>query len=491
MKKILLACLLFFGIGSIAQEIQSEGIRVDTEPITKPSYSPEKSRSTLCGVDTVQYNMAKSTGAQAISINNSTSAYAFCQYFDCPQDITVHGADFVAYKSDSNGGDTIDCIVALYLASADSLPWGPPLATDTVPVDVNIWGLDLELLRKTAVFDVPVTMDAPYVVAVFNNSPNSIAMWGSDYQTGDGLGEHLGSARIGFNWVRGYNINVGGNPYDADMFIYPHVSYDLDAEFELDPNCQGGVVTVNTTNNSSPVMMNRFYSQEAFNNTGGNQFTWDWGDASPFDNGFQPNHTYGGGTNTVTLYDTLVGWDITCADHDSLSTCEPPIAMYSHADTICLEECLQLTNSSIRGDTYSWIFQNGTPGAWSAADPDSVCWSSPGTYSIQLTVTNSAGSDMMTTSVYVDPCGVGVDENEKYELAVYPNPANSQITLQAGGEMKGALLFDMSGKLILNENLNGNTKTSVDLTNLPIGIYAIRIEFEDGSFANRRIEIIR
>ena len=490
MKKILLSCLFFSAFGVLAQEIQPTAMKV--EKVETPVNMQESpSRSVTCGVDTVQYNMAKSTGFQAISINNATSAFAFCQYFDCPQDITIHGADFVAYKTDSNGGDTIDVTVNLYNASADSLPWGAPLATTVVQVDINTWFLNMDDLRKHAEFPTPVTVSQPYVIAVINNSPNAISMWGSDYQVGDGLGEHLGSARIGFNWVRGYDINVGGNPYDADMFIYPWASYDLDAEIFMDPNCVTGVNNITTTNLSSPVLFNRFYSQEAFNGTAGNQCTWDWGDASPTETGTAPTHTYGGGIFMVTLTDTLVGWDMNCIDVDSLSTCAPPIADFEAVDTMCVYDCLQITNNSVRGDTWAWTFDGGTPASWSAQDPDTICWSTPGTYDIELIVSNQAGADTMTHTIYIDNCGVGMDENDHTDLLIYPNPSSNQITLQAGDNMNAVQLFDLSGKLIYNDNFNATSVSVVDVQSLPIGIYAIRIQFEDGTIANRRIEVIR
>src|SRR5690606_1472987 len=113
----------------------------------------------------------------------------------------------------------------------------------------------------------------------------------------------------------------------------------LDANLYIDPNCVTGVNTITTQNLSSPILFNRFYSQEAFNNTAGNQCTWDWGDASPTQTGLNPGHTYGGGIFDVTLTDTLFGWFIDCYDSETLSTCAPPIADYEIVDTMCVYDC--------------------------------------------------------------------------------------------------------------------------------------------------------
>jgi Secretion system C-terminal sorting domain/PKD domain len=494
MKRILLFCSIFTLCIGFAQQSEINSIKVVGPSMTVPAInSPliNSDRTVTCSNDTLLYNQAKSTGAQGISINNATSAYAFCQYFDAPQDITVYGAQFVAYKPDNVSGDTIQVTVSLYNASADSLPWGAALATITTPVDINNWGFNFDLMRKTAIFNSPVVMNTPYIIAVINNSATPITMYSSDYNAGDGLGENLGSARIGFNWVRGYDVNVGGNPFDADMFFYPIVSYDLDAEFLIDPNCDLLAGTVNTTNWSSPVLFNRFYSSEAFAGTAGSQSTWDWGDASPLESGMNPSHTYGAGVFDVILTDTLIGWGSTCIDDDTLSTCAPPVAAFEISDTLCLINCMMITNNSVRADTYAWTFQGGNPAAFSSMTPDSVCWSAPGTYDIELVVTNSAGTDTMKTTVTIDACGVGFEENGLNELLLYPNPSSTYITLSADENMSKIQIFDMSGKLILDEILNDLQLSNVNIQAIPNGIYAAKVLFEDGTFVNRRLQIVK
>lgn len=489
MKKILLFCAISALFTSFSQELEAAGPSISIPAMPNPTANMNK--SAICGNDTILYTQAKSTGANGVAINNSTSAYAFCQYYDAPQDITVYGSQFVAYKPDNVNGDSIEVTVSLYNASADSLPWGPPLATGTVWVDMNNYGFNLDLMRKTVIFGSPVVVDAPYIISVINNSATSMTMYSSDYNTGDGLGEHLGSARIGFSWVRGYNLNVGGTPFDADMLFYPIVSYDLDSDMLLDPNCNLLAGDAVATNLSSPVLFNRMYSSEAFAGTEASQCTWDWGDASPLENGVDQTHTYGAGVFDVILTDTLIGWTNTCIDEDTLSTCAPPVADFTVADTLCLINCMMITNNTLRGDTYAWTFQGGNPATYAAMTPDSVCWTAPGTYNVSLIVTNAAGTDSMSTTITIDACGVGLSESELNQLAVYPNPASSYITLAAGENMTGVQVFDMSGKLILNESLYSSKQADVNIQNLPVGIYAVKVEFEDGTFVNRRIQVMK
>ncbi|UKN01350.1 T9SS type A sorting domain-containing protein [Paracrocinitomix mangrovi] len=322
MKKNLLLCLILSAFTSFGQ-LQAVG--EETSIKHGPFGNSSGQRSTDCGNDTILYNLAKATATQGIQINNSTSAFGFCQYFDCPQPIQVHGAQFVAYKSDNVSGNSIDVTVTVYEANADSLPFGAPVASTTVAVDTIIYAYNIDSLIKTAMFDSAVTLDQPYIIAVFNNSPNSIVMYSSSYNNGDGQGENLGSAKIGFNWVRGYNVNVGGTPFDADMLFYPIVSYDVDAEFSVSPNCELLAGDKTVTNLSSPILFNRFYNVDVFQGNGDTtQCYWDWGDGSPIDTAFEATHYFAAGVYNIILSDSLTGWTTSCADVDTLSTCYQP-----------------------------------------------------------------------------------------------------------------------------------------------------------------------
>src|SRR5690606_9015261 len=107
-------------------------------------------------------------------------------------------------------------------------------------------------------------------------------------------------------------------------------------------------------------------------------------------------------------------------------------------DTMCVYDCLTITNNSLRGATWAWTFENGTPATFTSMTPDSVCWDTPGTYQIELIVSNQAGDDTLTKTIYIDNCGVGMSENEYQELLIYPNPADAYFTLTAGVAMNAA-----------------------------------------------------
>lgn len=281
-------------------------------------------RTVTCGVDTMLYLTAKATATSGLGINNATSAMAMAQYFDAPEAITVSGVDFIAVKVDAAGGSSINVNVELYTAGADSMPTGTALASALVAVDTNFYGGNLALLTKSATFSVPATVTSAYCIVVTNDSPNGINMYSNSYAALDGGQEWLASANLFGTWTRSYAVAVGGAIYDADMFMHPHVSYDLTAEFTITPNCQDAGGDVTALHASNGAAANRMYSAAAFYGMEGDQYSWDWGDASAIETGIDPTHTYAAGTFNVTLTDTIFGWTSDCVEAITKSTCDQP-----------------------------------------------------------------------------------------------------------------------------------------------------------------------
>lgn len=323
MKRILLMFAIGATVSVSAQQVEAvEGL---------PNFNPEdvfrnhnQDRTVTCGVDTVLYLTAKATATAGLGINNATSALGMAQYFDAPEAITISGVDFVAVKVDATGGTSINVDVEIYAAGADSMPTGTALATALVAVDTNFYGGNLALLTKSATFSAPATVTSAYCIVITNDSPNGINMYSNSYTALDGGQEWLASANLFGTWTRSYNVAVGGAAYDADMFMHPYVEYDLTADFAITPNCQDGGGDVTALHSSNGAAANRMYSVEAFLGTEGNQYSWDWGDASAIETGIDPTHTYAAGTFNVTLTDTIVGWTSNCVEAITKSTCDQP-----------------------------------------------------------------------------------------------------------------------------------------------------------------------
>lgn len=109
-------------------------------------------------------------------------------------------------------------------------------------------------------------------------------------------------------------------------------------------------------------------------------------------------------TYTVTVTDAN-GCTNTAAVPITVNPCAPPIAAITASSTqVCMPGCITFSDNSQNAPTsWSWTFPSGTPASSSSQNPGSVCWSSPGTYTVTLVVGNTNGSDTTTQVITVNP----------------------------------------------------------------------------------------
>ncbi len=82
---------------------------------------------------------------------------------------------------------------------------------------------------------------------------------------------------------------------------------------------------------------------------------------------------------------------------------------------------------------------------------------------------------------------VGVDENSKQSVAVYPNPAIGYFTLSStkGGQ---ASIIDVAGRTVLTKQIASGNNT-IDVENLTAGVYFVNVVLEDGSKTSAKLMI--
>lgn len=84
-------------------------------------------------------------------------------------------------------------------------------------------------------------------------------------------------------------------------------------------------------------------------------------------------------------------------------TVYPPMADFEADNTIAPPDCEINFFSLSQGppQTYEWQFEGGTPSSSTEKDPQGITYATPGTYNVQLTVTNSLGSDIKLIEDYI------------------------------------------------------------------------------------------
>ncbi|MCX6275179.1 MAG: T9SS type A sorting domain-containing protein [Bacteroidetes bacterium] len=102
------------------------------------------------------------------------------------------------------------------------------------------------------------------------------------------------------------------------------------------------------------------------------------------------------------------------------------VAGFTAPHHICPGTCTDFTNLSQNGTSYLWTFAGANPGTSTDANPTTICYNTPGNYSVSLIATNAGGSDTLTLNNYI---------------TVYPYPAPQGIA------QSGDTLFANAGAI--------------------------------------------
>jgi PKD repeat protein len=98
--------------------------------------------------------------------------------------------------------------------------------------------------------------------------------------------------------------------------------------------------------------------------------------------------------------------DAFCSTTDSINLslipCNLAIADFTASQTsICENECVDFTDLSSYADTWQWSFPGANTTSSTDQHPANICYSVPGTYEVELLVTNSYGGNALTLTNYI------------------------------------------------------------------------------------------
>jgi hypothetical protein len=60
------------------------------------------------------------------------------------------------------------------------------------------------------------------------------------------------------------------------------------------------------------------------------------------------------------------------------------------------------------------------------------------------------------------------------EIVLYPNPSSGMIHIKHEEKLSNIQIFDMVGKLVINQKCHGETETNINLSHLPNGVYHVK-----------------
>jgi hypothetical protein len=139
----------------------------------------------------------------------------------------------------------------------------------------------------------------------------------------------------------------------------------------------------------------------------------------------------------------------------------------------------------VGGVVYSWVVTNGTGS--SNSDTIAITWGNPGTGSIVLTVTDTAGCSSSTVlNVTVQTVNAAAGGLGAPRLVIAPNPSSGVLSFQVVGGLRGAArklrITDGTGVVVYQAWLPAGQGDLYrgSFPMLASGVYFVSLEGEDG-----------
>jgi hypothetical protein len=174
--------------------------------------------------------------------------------------------------------------------------------------------------------------------------------------------------------------------------------------------------------------------------------------------------SYSIGNNTYTSNGTYIDTLVSAFGCDSIVTTQ--INVYNQINTATSVNEVTIS-ATATGATYQWI-NCATNQAIAGATNQTYTATVDGDYAVIIT-----SNGCTDTSACVSVENVSLAENSSFTFKLYPNPATSNLTIEASSAIETIELLDLSGKVIQSETANVNTYT-FNVETLSRGMYLVR-----------------
>lgn len=294
----------------------------------------------------------------------------------------------------------------------------------------------------------------------------------------------------------GWSSSDGQTGHNADYSqIAANSTFDMTLIDGFTPPAGGGIVTIKAWISNTP---NRTYANDTFSLSltfvpGSNNGNGSLGSDTSLCPGTSLALQTPPGTNNIVWSDgsNASGLNVSQAGlyyfSGTLSGCPVTDSVTVAYFTVTTPGIVAEGNDlKVVQNNYSNIewFKNGTP-INTASGLYTLSNAEAGDYTVRVTTTDGC---VVNSAVYVHtPTGIKGIPGAKNTLAVYPNPARNQLSIDFGKELaKGAHLsiFDGLGRMVLSQKLNaGNQTQQINVAALNEGIYLIKVSNGSGVYS--------
>lgn len=191
-----------------------------------------------------------------------------------------------------------------------------------------------------------------------------------------------------------------------------------------------------------------------------------------------------------TYADTSSG----CVAKDSLRVriLQQPVAGFTfNPSTGTTTDTFHFTNTTTADTVFQSVWIMGMPTSSNNVQLTPNAWhvySAPGTFVVQLRVSNGICRADSTNDTVVVTGPVPVNSPAGSTLKIYPNPANDFLILEAENTLTSVTLTDVLGGVYFSGKMNTN---QLNLANVPVGIYYLEATDETGQVYTAKILVQR
>ncbi len=137
--------------------------------------------------------------------------------------------------------------------------------------------------------------------------------------------------------------------------------------------------------------------------------------------------------------------------------------------------------------TYAWNFGDGASASTKTVNH---FYSANGSYNVCLTLTKGNCTTSKCQQISVTKTGTGPQIQLSDLVNIYPNPASTQLNINAPLAMHYIELINELGQSVYAINLNGNQTASIPLATVANGIYMLKITGEAG-VVNKKVFVLK
>lgn len=216
---------------------------------------------------------------------------------------------------------------------------------------------------------------------------------------------------------------------------------------------------------------------------GATDWIWDWGDVTNYGTIQNPGaHIYAedGDYEICLTVENVFGEDEHC---ETVSVSGLPTAAFNYEVS---NGVLTFTDSSSDATSWSWNFGDGTTST--DQNPEHT-FAADGEYEVCLSAGNTIGENEHCETIAVSI--VGLNDAVFNNISIMPNPAINFVNVefsQFKASIENIELINIAGQTVRNistQELLGNTKITIDLTDLAEGIYFVNFTTDEGYYTEK------